>query len=296
MTSPTTSPIAGFPFFLEEDPASTNPIYYSAQDFRNYSVAFNRRVGVLGATYLRVTQGANVGMRIRIGYGWANVGGYVVYVPGPDRELEMPWAKPTTGTVVHKVYLAVYDEFVSGSVNMAQFIVTQDTGAGAPSPPGAAATLLLATVTVSSTQPNIQNANIKNVAQHGGGSGDYLMLEPWLTAEYASAYNAGTDGTADMRCIYNSGVVRLSGRLARKDGLDFVTNKDLTICKLPIYMWPKYQQYLTGTSSDAGPNTGPSGTMTFRLNIAPDGTMIARIPSTQTPQHLMFDGISYDMD
>jgi hypothetical protein len=298
VTSPTTSPITGYPFFLQEDPASPTPIYYSAKDFRNYTQAFNRRPGVLENTYLRVTQGANVGMRIRIGYGWANVGGYIVYVPGPERELEMPWAKPTTGTVTHKVFLAVYDENVSGSVNMAQFIVTQDTGAGAPNPPGAAASLLLATVTVTSTQANIQNANIQNVAWHGGGNGyDYLKLEPWITAEYASAYNAdASTGTADMRCIYSNGAIRLSGRLARKDGLDFATNKNLTICKLPVYLWPRFMQYLTGTSSDDGADTGPTGTMTFRLAILTDGTMIARIPSTQTPQHLMFDGISYDMD
>jgi len=287
--------IVGHPFFQQEPSASTTPIYYSAEEFRNYTDSMHRRPGVLGTTHMTVTQATNIGFKIKVANGYALMGGYIVDLPD-DTEVDMPWAKPPTGTRTHKVFIAVYDQLAASPVSKARIVATEDTGSGAPNPAGAVAYHELATIKVSSTQANIQNVNITNTAQHGGSMGDYFILDSYTTGSYASGGSDAPGGQAHFRAIHNAGVVRLSGRLVRFDGSDFPSNVELHICTLPKHLWPKHLLYLTGTSSDAGPNSGPSGTMTFRLTIFADGIMKVRTPSTQSPQHLFFDGMSYDLD
>lgn len=284
--------IPGYPFFLQEDPASPNPIYYSAQDFRNYTAALQRRPGILGLGDFHLTQADNIGFKVKVHYGYIVVGGYyIAYLPN-DTEMALPWTTPTTGTVTHKAFVAIYDELVTGSINKATVVITQDTGAGAPNPTGAAAYLQTATISVSSTQSNIQNSHIKNIVQHAGGGGAYLPLAFYLKSNLTPAGTVG--GPADFRAMYHDGFIRLSGRVAKVDGTNFTSDVEVPIGTMHPNLSPKYAVYLTGVTNVSTGNK--SGTMTFRLTILPDGTMTARIPDTQTVKFLTFDGLTYDLD
>jgi hypothetical protein len=289
--------VPGYPFFLQEDPASPNPIYYSAQDFRNYTAAFQRRPGVLGSSHFLVTQADNIGFKVKVNSGYANVGGYyIVYLPN-DVEVPLTWTTPATGTATHKVFIVVYDELWSGTVNKAQILISQDTGAGAPYPTGTAAYLELATITVTSTQSNIQNQHIANIAQHGGSAGPYVLLAPYLTAGHESGGSPG--GGAPIRAIYDSGFVRLSGSVQRGDGNPFAKDTEIHFCTMHPNLRPTHSVFLTGVASVS--TTGPAGTLTFRLSIYPDGRMTARVPATDSPanqsvKYLTIDGLTYDLD
>jgi hypothetical protein len=286
--------IPDYPFFLQANPASTNPIYYSAADFRAYTTAFQRRIGILGGGHFGVTQADNVGFKVKVKAGYANAGGYIVHLP-TDTEIPMPWAKPASGSITHKIYIAVYDEYVAGAVNKAKLVAVQGTGgSGSPPPAGAATTLLLATIDVSASSPNIQAKDITNVAQHGGTPGDYfdLSTNPFLMFGYSPAGSTG--GTNNPRAIYNNGFVHLSGRLRQSNSNPFPADTEIYFMNLPSQFIPKYNRYLTGVCSA---NSGAAGQgMTFRLTIPTDGHCTARIPTGYAPVYLTLDGIIYDLD
>lgn len=285
--------IPGYPYFLQEDPSSTNPIYYSAKDFRNYTLGLQHRAGILGPTDLKVFQADNVGFKVKVKAGFGNIAGYITYLP-TDTEILMPWAKPASGTVTHKIWVAVYDEYVSGTVNKAKLVATQDVGAGAPIPAGTAATLTLATVTVTASSPNIQSSNITNMARHGGSVGDYqdLSAVPYLNFGYAPAGSTG--GTNDPRGVYHNGFVHLSGRLRQANSQPFPADTEIHIMNLPTGFVPRYNRYLTGGCSA---NSGASGLgLTFRLTVLSTGMVTARIPTSHTPLYLTLDGIIYELD
>jgi hypothetical protein len=288
--------VPGYPFFLQEDPASTNQIYYSAKDFRNYTAAFQRRSGVLGSSHFLITQADNVGFKIKLHSGYVNVGGfYIVHLP-TDVEILLSGAgwKPNSGTVVHKVFAVVYDEYVAGTDNKATVLVTQDTGSGAPNPSGSAAAYLqLATITVTSTQANIQNANIDNTARHGGSAAEYEPLGPYLRSGFEDAGSAAT--TANFRALYDSGTVRLGGMIKKTSGA-FPSGQDFYIADMHSNLRPSRTRFLTGACTKSTNTGSATGSYTYQLIINPSGIMTARIPSTQAPLNLMFDGITYDLD
>lgn len=282
--------IPATPFFLQVPTGS--PIYYSAKDFRNYTGSMQRRIGILGSSHFRIQQATNVGWTIKVNSGYANVGIFYMVFLADDIELSIPMRPPTSGTRVHKVWVAVYDPEIQGNTGEARIVVTEDPGTGAPTPTGAAASLPIGTISIAKGQANIQNTNIVNNAQHGGSSSDFFDLSTYLADGYS---NAGSPtGTDNFRGVYDNGVVRLSGMI-KKDSGNFPSNTDINIGTMHANLRPKRHRYLTGACAVSATGTA-GGTYTWRFSLDPDGTMTARIPSTQAPPHLMFDGIAYDLD
>lgn len=281
------------PFFLQVD--TGEKIYYDAEDFRRYTASFQRRSGVLGSSDYLVTQASNVAMTVTVNSGYANVGNYIVHMQADlTSPLTIP-AAPTSGVRSHKIFLAVYDGQIAGADYTAKLLVSADTGTGAPNPAGTAGYLQLAIVTVAAGQSNVQNQHINNVAQHGGSAGPSQLLAPYLVGGGSGEYldNGSSSGPGNFRADYNGGVIRLSGQIRKKTG-DFPKDTEVHFCTMLANFRPQRHKYLTGVASVS--STGASGTLTFRLTIDIDGTMTARIPSTQSVKYLSFDGLTYHLD
>jgi hypothetical protein len=281
------------PFFLQAD-VGDPLMYYSAADFRRFTGAFMGRTGVLGSIDFRIQQADVVGFAVKIKAGYARVGGdgfdYLVHLTA-DQTIPLTGFNFNPPSIRwHYVYIAVYDKLYGNSGYEARVVIVEDTGSGGgPAPADAAATLFLGDVNISPGQPNIQNANISNYAQHGGNQGSYVYLDSYLNSAFKSLDAPG------FRARYEGGVVRLGGAIARVDDAVFATGAT-TIGVMHSNLRPKSARLLTATCSIRSPNTTSDGTFTCRLRIDPDGTMIIQMPKENAPKAIGFDGITYDLD
>lgn len=298
MANVVSSTLASKPFFLQKDTNDTDPIYYSASDMRRFFAGIMPRSGILGSNHFRVGQADVVGMAIKVQSGYANVGGrYLVHLP-LDETIDLTgFTSNPASTRVHKVYLSVYDALNTGTEYAGKIDVVEDTGAGANPPATAAYYLQLATLTVAKNQGNIQNANIDNTVRHGGMAGEYVYLDAYLNAGFATA---GTDiGAVDYRALYSNGRVWLSGAIKRTSPTattPFANGGEYAIGKMHPNLCPSRTRYLSGPCSIYASQSDNTGTYHWRLQIDPDGTMTARLPTGTGPQFLMFDGMSFDLD
>jgi hypothetical protein len=290
--------LPNMPFFLQRVAGSDTPILYTAAHFRNYTAANHRRSGILGPTHFRVVQSATVGWSVDVKSGFANVGGFYIVLHPADTSLSVPstW-KPSSGTVRHRVFLVVFDELVAGSDSYAELQVIQDFGSGAPTPSGAAAYLELATVAMTSTQSNIQDANIANKVRHGGSAFEKVDMDlaGYLRNPYQPAVG---DGHTGPFLQYDNGVVRLSGRLSGGT-TNFTSgsasaNTDLIIGDLPTQYRPVNTRSLVGTMSKN--LSGGSSLYFYRMEVMSDGKMVARIPTGQTVEYITLDNMFYTID
>lgn len=289
------------PYFLQV--ATGASLYYSAEAFREYTGAYQPRAGILGYDHLRVVQSFDVGWELQVLGGYANLrqtatnaeqhlGGLYTVYHRLNQFLTIPWRPPGSGTRTHKVFVAVFDPLIQGSATVAKIMATEDVGSGAPDPVGATGYLQLATFTMVGGQANLQDKDIQNIAQHGGDHSEYVDLTLSLASGYSGAGFPG--GPDDFRGVYSNGTIRLSGMITKQSG-NFPGNTDTVIGTLPPGFRPKRLRYLTGACSVSTAGTS-GGTFTWRLTIAANGTMTARIPSTQAVPNLVFDGMTYDLD
>lgn len=288
--------------FFQQAVAGDTPIVYTSTDFRLHSTAILRRSGILDSQDLWVSQAANVGFRIKVAFGAANVGGagvngaYLVNLPASVEISLLGFNTSPPATRTHQVWVAVYDKQIQGLTDYSgRIVVTEDKGIGAPDPVDgswigqAVASLPLATVTMGPGQPNVQNSNIVNNPRHGGVSGSYYSLVNNVYTIYEN--NSGSDA-ADFRVWYHNGTARLGGSVRPKTGT-FVPSPaaGVTIGRLPPYFWPQSARYLTcATTFDGG------GGFTCRLRIDTDGALVLHIPAGQKPSAVVFDGLTYDLD
>lgn len=289
--------LTDMPFFLQRVDGSNTPIVYTAAHFRNYTAANNRRSGVLGPVHLRCVQSDTVGWSVKVRAGFANVGGFYTVLNAADYNLSVPstWKPGSATTVHHKVFLVVYDERIAGNDSYAELQAVQDPGTGAPNPTGAAAYLTLATINVSGTQSNIQDANIVNAVRHGGSAFEKVDMVPFMRNNY---YSANGDGHAGPYLQYDNGVVRLSGRISYGPG-NFTSgsaseNKDLILADLPPEYRPTATRSLVGTMSKN--MSGGASLYFYRLEAQADGKLVARIPTGQAVEYLTFDNMTYVID
>lgn len=292
-----TFPFTTTPFFMQAY-AGDPDIYYTAADFRRFFLAVKRRPGILGSVDFGVQQNDVVGWNIKVSVGFAHVYGtgnsYLVQLTQTAVVSLAGFNTAPAATRTHKVFIAVYDKLISGDTYEAQIVVTEDEGTGAPTPPGAVAYLQLATVSIAKSQSNIQNANITNVADHGGSSGAYFDLTSrgMINAGYQAV--DGMVGGAAPRAIFHDGYVRLSGSLGRTGDLPFEAGSSHDILSLIAALRPRYAARLTCAASNGG--------LTAQLSIDPDGTVLLKIPAkigttTYTqPSWINLDGCTYDLD
>lgn len=292
-----TFPFTTTPFFMQAY-AGDPDIYYTAADFRRFFLAVKRRPGVLGSVDFAVQQDDVVGWSVKVSPGFAHVAGtgnsYLVQLSTTASVSLAGFNTAPTATRTHKVFVAVYDKLISGDLYQAQIVVTEDEGTGAPTPPGAVASLLLATVTIAKSQSNIQGKDIKPFADHGGSSGVYYDLEArgMINPGYESA--SGLLDSAPPRAIYHDGYVRLSGTIERTNGVLFEAGSSHDILSLIQALRPRYHVRL-----NCG---GNNGTLSAQLHIIPDGTVWLYIPakigttSYTQPNWIYLDGCTYDLD
>lgn len=287
------------PYFLQV--ATGAPLYYSAQNFREFTSALLRRPGILGASQFRVVPTTDIGWSVKVTAGYVNIpgvnagsqnlgGNYVAYLPTGSADILLPMRPPGSGTRTHKVFAAVFDPLYQGNATVAKIIVSEDTGAGAPDPVGAAGFLQLGTVAMSTGQSNIQTANIVNTAQHGGSGGNGTLV----TLANGIANDGFAAGANWLRAKYRDGTVRYSGVIRKADDTAFGNTADIVIGTSPPDLIPARTQYLTGVCSRNV--TGAIGTMTWQFTVATNGNLIARVPPGNAPLNLIFDGMTYDLD
>lgn len=272
-------------------------INYSADDFSVLTTSIWPSPGVITATSFQVQQADNVGWAIKILAGRAVVGDYLV---AQDTAITMDVSALNTtpvGTRTHRVFLVVDDKVQGGTDYNARIKVVEDFGSGASAPAGAAV-LLLAAFTISPGQSNIQNANISAKPRNASAAGAFTELYSGMHIE-STGYNGVLDASGDIntapaRVRYGNGRVQFSGAVKNSNAATFPAAVQIKLGTLPRYLWPQYVVYMTGACSDS---TGSAtGSFTWRLTIDRAGNMIGNTPTGTTPQYLMFDGISYEID
>lgn len=290
--------LTDIPLYLQRTSGSATPILYSAKNFRMYTAAYHRRSGPLGPLHFRVTQSPTVGWSVRVKAGFAHVSQFYTCYLSADTDLSVPstW-KPTSGSVNHQIYLTVYDELIAGNDSYAALEAVQDQGSGASPPAGAASYIPLATVTMSATQSNIQDANIANRVRHGGSAYEKVDMDGagYLRSDYQSAPG---DGHTGAYLQYDTGTIRLSGRILRKSALftsgSASQNLDLIVADLPPEYRPASTRSLVGSTSKN--MSGGSSLYFYRLEAMSDGKLVARIPTGQAVEYVTFDNMSYTLD
>jgi hypothetical protein len=292
-----TLPFTTTPYFMQAV-AGDPDIYYTAADFRRFFLAVKRRPGVLGSLDFGVHQADVVGWSIKITGGYAHVAGsansYLAYLTPTSTISLAGFNTSPPAARTHKVFIAVYDKLISGSLYQGQIVVTEDVdGSGAPAPSGAVAYLLLANVFINKGQANIQDANIKNIADHGGSSGVYYDLTAgMINPGYQSV--ATIVDSAPPRAIYHDGYIRLSGAIGRTSGALFDAGSVYDILSLWPSIRPRYKVRLTCGVDKGG--------YTAQISIDTDGTTRLYIPGKvgtttyTTANWIYLDGLTYDMD
>jgi hypothetical protein len=285
-----TPPFADIPLFMQAV-AGDPEIDYSAADFGRILQSVWRTPGVIGSTDFHVQQADTPGWAIKILPGRAMIGRYLVTL---DTAITIDVSALNTSpaaTRFHRVYLAVSDKVSGDTEYSARIKVAEDFGAGA-NPPVNASVFLLATFTISPGQSNIQNAQIAAVPGNASYAEDLINLftAGYLASGVVSAY---VDINSPPRARYGMGRVQLSGGVMQSGGARF-TAASTVIGTLPYNLRPYYTVWCPAACSD-DLGTG-SGSLYYRLNIAPSGVMTADLPTGVTPKYLMLDGISYEVD
>lgn len=290
------------PYYMQA--ADGDPeIPYSAQDFRNLVTAIWPRSGRMYPGGFLVAQSGTVGMAVSVAPGRANVSGYLVVMDAAKTIDLTTFATNPASTRTHKVWLCVFDKLVAGTEYNAKIIVTEDTnGTGAAPPTGYAAILQLATISMSSGQTTILNAqisNIINIAWTGATVGGAIAIN----AAYADA--SGVYDTMPVAAIHRGGRIYLSGALKRASGTGPMSGTtvdpigsggagssgptvNMAIGTMTSVFRPKHLVDLTGTTNEAP--------YTWRLQISSSGVMLGFIPASSDPTLCWFDGMSYEIN
>lgn len=285
-----TPPFADVPLFMQAV-AGDPEIDYSAADFGRLLQSVWQSPGVIGSTSFHVQQADTPGWAIKILPGRLTTGRYHINL---DAAITIDVSALNTNPVAtrfHRVYLAVSDKTAGDTEYSARIKVAEDFGAGA-NPPVNASVFLLATFTISPGQSNIQNSHIAASPRNASDAEDFVQLDNggYLTGPVVDA--SDLLNSAPARARYGNGRVQLSGAVRLGSNARFTGNPNLAT--LPYNLRPYYTVWCAAACSD---DTGTgSGSLYYRLQVAPSGVMTAALPTGVTPLYLMLDGISYEVD
>lgn len=303
-----TATLARRPLFMQAasgDVPATYGLEYDGFMMRLFVGAIWPRTGIVTNDAMFVTQtAAGAGWSIDIGTGFAVCG--VTDGTEPDKYLvyqgTTPFTVPLTGFTTnpaglrtHKVWLAVFDKQKksAGLIYEAQIMVTEDTGSGAPTPtsalfPGLANVMQLATVTITTGQSSILNANIVNSVRHANFGGSHTSVS--ITANIVDA--SATLALAAPKAIRSGTTVKLQGAFRRSTLTDFAAGATYNLGTLPAALAPVNTRIVV---APAGASTGAVA-YTYRLTISTSGALQADIPTGYNPNWLGLDGVNYEID
>lgn len=262
------------------------------------------RTGIITNDAFAITQragGAN--FSVDIGTGFAVLG--PTDGTSPDKYLIYQGSVlnlPLTGFVsspaalrTHKVWLVVYDKqkMSAGTLYEAQAMITEDTGAGAPTPtnalfPGLVSAQQLGTVTLTTGQSTVQTAQITNSIRHANLGGSHSDVAINTNIVDASA----TISIATPKAIRSGTTVKLQGGFRRTALTDFAAGATYILGTVPSAFAPATQRYVL---APAGSSSGVVA-YSYRLTISTGGTLEADIPTGYTPNWLGLDGVTYEID
>lgn len=163
------TPLAMRGLFLEAQ-GTDPPLYYTAAEYRYLASGVWTSAGVLQREGFKISQGPDL-----VGQPWAitvAAGHALVDYAGSNQrfllrsvgdvviDLAGKINTAPTATRTHAVYLVVWD--TAGHYG-AEYLVSEDVGAGAPVPSGVAGYLKIGSFTIASGQANIKDVNIANL-------------------------------------------------------------------------------------------------------------------------------------
>lgn len=294
------------PTYLQA-PGTDAVISYTAEDFRRHDGAMHHgENGVLSPGSFRVMQNTVVDWQVRVGNGWAILGGdawekYVVSNPAYSLIDLSTFNTSPAGTRTHRIWLAIYDHAYTGTLeSTARLVAVEDTtGAGAGSPAGARTSMLLGNVYFNPGQSNIQAGNINTtigyraLAYSGvtGLGSDVLSLTSGVIDASSVTNTSMLAGTIRNGMCYLTGSVKVNG-----SGW-FHANTMYFLGTLNSDYAPRA---IKGFACAGGPNLN-TGTAAFsdfmyRLVVFPDGTVYANIPDGYAANYLYLDGAYWALD
>lgn len=291
------------PLFLQAV-APDDPIEYSAADMRLLAGAIWPRTGIITNDAFNVTQRANAaGWAIDVAPGMAvlgDSGGGTAdrYLVAQQQTVTIdlignsaPMTDINTGPSAlrtHRVWLAVYDRTKSGTLYEGRIIVTEDTGAGAPTPGAAdgnpSHVLQIASFGIAPGQVNITNNHVVNSVRHAsfGSSHNTIPISDNIVV--------GPPGTP--RVIRSGTGARLQGGFKRLSGNNFTAGASYILGRLTEPYRPIMNRYLVAPAGHAANVSA----FTYRLTVTTDGNLEADIPDGYTPNWLGLDGCTYELD
>ncbi|MDP8971154.1 MAG: hypothetical protein M3N52_11810 [Actinomycetota bacterium] len=292
------------PLFLQAVGSDT-PIEYPADVLRHLVGAVWREAGVLRTSHFAVTQrAAGADWSVDITSGYAVVGGgvgnqrYLVYGAGTTNMPLTTFNTAPTATRTHKAWLVLYDKAVSGALYEAQFVITEDTGSGAPTPPNSPSYYFqLGTITIAPAQSNISSAHIGdtrplaslNLSSHLQLG--HLRQVDNLTLETGILNGSGTHGGETPKVTLYGHTVALRGTIMRSSDLAFQAGSTYTLCNLPAAYRPAAIRRMLGAGASAA-----TSSYDWRCQVEPSGIVYAYINNAYSPTYLSLDGIYFEKD
>lgn len=279
-------------------PVGDTAISYDASDLRLLTGAACNRPGRLGPgdsfNINPRAAGANWSIDILPGQVVVAPTGYSQYVP--DRYLVSLAARTNidmstfnlapAATRTHKVWIAVDDKTIGGSINGgARIIVTEDTGSGAPNPT-AAVYMQLGTVTIAPSQSNIGVANMTTTLQRAARG-----TQPFnVTFLNTHVGGDGTAGSTPLSYSLDGNVVRFMGSVKPPGIGKFNVGTVYTVANVSNASYrPSYGRY--GLCVGDGPGIA-------RVVVGTNGDIVIT-PYAGNPAGMAFaslDGFSYEIN
>jgi len=283
------------PLYMQAQTGDT-AIDYSAADFRTLLSNMYPTPGILDSGSFLVGQSAVVGWSLKVYAGSAILAaGYEVQQASSVGLSLAGFNTTPTATRSHRVWLAVYDKLINPSLTeySAAVVITEDTGAGAPTPAGATGYLFLAYVKISPGQSNIQDENIYDYRYHASpGSG---VIPLYLKPGHLDA--AASSNVAPVGMSYRNGRAYFTGGVRRDSSTPYTSLDGFEFAVVPNGMQPRYEKYLlAATSTEDLVGGSPVSTLTARVLVRPDRTAALVLGENNFTHYVFLDGLSYDLD
>lgn len=257
------------------------------------------RTGIVTTDSFTITpRAAGANFSVDVAGGMAVIGGaadldrYLLHQSAPINVSLTTFNTNPAATRTHKVWLAVYDKqkAAAGTLYQAAIVVTEDTGAGAPTPSGDSYmhSLQIGTVSITTGQASIGTGNIVNLLRHASSSSSGHYAIP-ISANIADA--TATTSLDTPRALRVGTLVHLSGGFVRTSGAAFAVNSTYILGNVAAPYRPDSDRFLVAPASAAG-----SSHATYRLTVRTTGNLEALTPNDWAPPWLGLDGLTYELD